>query len=197
MRSDRNMRIYWVAMLFLLIASCATSGQFNYSKVPNLELHAINNTEYRDLFGEPLNSVIEINTFGKYERVNYSYVKQFYWTTFPKILERRGLQLEFKNGQLNGYLYWSSVDEDKTRVELSNIDKIKIGTSTKDDLLTLMGKPHGKMLCPTTFENIKVKCDKATEIWFWNEIEKDYVRQIRVSFDKDGRVIDLDATGSK
>ncbi len=104
------------------------------------------------------------------------------------------MALEFKDGLLNGYVYYSSFDEDRTKVPRSNIDGIIIGKSTKDDILTLFGKPHGKILCPTTFSNLKVKCDKATEIWLWNQLERGY-KMMAVSFNKDGEVIDLEMTG--
>jgi hypothetical protein len=103
--------------------------------------------------------------------------------------------LEFKDGLLNGYLYWSSFAEDKTHAHLSNINKLRIRESTKNDAMLLLGKPHGKFLCPTTFAHVKVKCDKASEIWFWNELRTDNMRRIVVSYDQDGKVIDIETTG--
>jgi hypothetical protein len=110
---------------------------------------------------------------------------------------------EFKDDELNAYLYSSSFDPDKTRIDLTKVDRIKIGLSTENDLLSLLGKPSGKALCPSALGEYKDKCAKDSEVWAWMEIGKSgtvfqhsYIRPSKllfVVFDPASLVVDLKA----
>ena len=89
---------------------------------------------------------------------------------------------------------------------MNKVDLIKIGTSTKNDVLTLIGKPYGKALCPSMLGFYKDMCPKASEIWAWSQFEKTNAiesndprgsKSLFVLFDTNGHVIDLKATDNK
>lgn len=112
----------------------------------------------------------------------------------------RNLLLEFKDDQLNAFSYVSSFDIDKTHVDLLKAEQIKVGTSTKDDMLQLFGKPQAKALCPSLLSNFQDKCAKVTEIWAWNEFDNPRsfgsndprgMKSVFVMFDASNKSIDL------
>jgi hypothetical protein len=191
------MRIFLITITMLL-CSCTAGLMFNYNKAADLDLYQLKSTEYTDLFGAPLRSTNMTTGDGKYKHVWYYSSSK----ALSSRVSRRTLFLEFKDDQLNAYVYASSFDIDKTRADLLKVDHISIGTSTKSDVLTLMGKPYGKALCPSLLGDYKDKCTKPKEIWAWIEFDKTTSvwnndprgnKSVFVMFDASGKVIDLKA----
>jgi len=188
-----------IAVFLLMLPSCAVSEghNFDFSNISKLDLHQMKDTEYNNLFAEPWREERTTSGDATFDNIKYFYASG---NTYSGRGSVRILLLEFKDGQLNAYDYASSFDEDKTRIDLTNVKKVKIGVSTKEDVLIALGKPHGKALCPTEIENFKDKCGKAPEIWGWGEYQKYYtktaqkrpkVTEVFVMFDKEGKVMDL------
>ncbi|HXY55225.1 MAG TPA: hypothetical protein VEM40_11215 [Nitrospirota bacterium] len=193
------MRNLLIAAPLLVLTSCVVSDghNFDFSNVPKLGLHQMKDTEYNNIFAEPWREEKTTTGDAKFDNVKYYYASG---NTFSGRGSVRILLLEFKDGQLNAYDYASSFDEDKTHIDLAAVNKIKIGVSTKEDVLIALGKPHGKALCPSEIAIFMDKCDKAIEIWGWGEYEKNYTRvkekrskvtEVFVMFDKEGTVRDL------
>jgi hypothetical protein len=59
------MKVYGILILVLVMTSCST-GHFNTGRIPDLDLHQIKDTEYRNLFGTPAGTTFEINSSGIY-----------------------------------------------------------------------------------------------------------------------------------
>ncbi len=185
--------------LLVLLTSCVVSDghNFDFSNVSKLDLRQMKDTEYNNLFVEPWREEKTTTDDDKFDNIKYYYASG---NSFSGRGSVRILLLEFKDGQLNAYDYASSFDEDKTRIDLTGVAKLKIGVSTKGDVFSALGRPHGKALCPTEIENFKDKCDRAAEIWGWGEYEKYHTRvkekrpkvtKVFVMFDKEGKVMDL------
>ncbi|HAM51890.1 MAG TPA: hypothetical protein DCP92_14830 [Nitrospiraceae bacterium] len=193
------MRNLLIAAPLLMLASCAVSDghNFDFSHISKLDLHQMKDTEYNDLFAEPWREEKTTTGYARFDNVKYYYASE---NTFSGRGSVRILLLEFKDGQLNAYDYASSFDDDKTRIDLTNVSKVKIGVSTKEDVLIALGKPHGKALCPTEITGFKDKCDRVSETWGWGQYERYYTRikqkrpkvtEVFVMFDKEGKVADL------
>ena len=196
------MRLLFLGLPLLLLCSCVTGHNFNYDKTSSLDLHQLKSTEYAGLFGEPYKTYTKTTREGKYRQVWFHQSSKAF---FGKV-SRRNLILEFKDDQLNSFVYASSFDIDKTRVDLSKINQIKIGVSTKNELLTVMGKPYGKALCPSLLRDFKDRCANANEVWTWVEFDKTQSfgnidpldsKALFVMFDDGGKVTDLEATDNQ
>jgi hypothetical protein len=176
---------------------------FNHNKFSDLDLHKMRSTEYTDTFGEPFRTTNLTTSDGKYKQVWYhSSIRDY----LVGNVSRRNLLLEFKDDELNAYIYASSFDEDKTQIDLTKVDQIKIGTSSKNDIFTLLGKPYGKAICPSVLVDFKDNCAKATEIWAWLKFDKTGSiagndprgrKSLFIMFDASGRVIDIKATANE
>jgi hypothetical protein len=196
------LRFSLISLTLLLVCSCTSGLTFKHDKIPALDLHSVKQSDYTDLFGDPFRTVDVTTSDGRYQQV-------WFYKAFQPFLgnaSRRDLLLEFKNDQLNGYFFVSSFDVDKTKVDLTKVAQIKIGTSTKSDVLSLFGKPGGKTLCPSQLPVFKDKCTKPTEIWAWFEVNKTGSiasrdtrgrKSLFVMFDANDKVIDLHATNNE
>ncbi len=192
-----NMKIIPVLVTFIAVTACTAGLQFNYEKVNDLDLDRIKQSEYVDIFGTPYQTT-NMNVSGdKYQIAWYHYGVR------PILVkaEIRNLLLEFKQEHLNGYIYASSIKNDKTRIDISKVDKIQVGTSTKNDVLTLLGRPYGKAHCPTQLNDFKDGCGRAKEVWGWMMFDVGKViynkKFAMVMFDENGKVIDIKATESE
>lgn len=197
------MRLLFISLPLLLLSSCLIAGnEFNYDKTSTLDFNQINSAEYIGHFGEPYRTLTKTTGDGTYKQV------VFYRSSKPFLGEvsRRTLILEFKDERLNAYIYASSFDSGKTRIDLSKASQIKVGVSTKIDLLTSLGKPYGKALCPSLLRDFKDRCAKSKEVWSWIEVNKTptfgnidplYIKSLFVMFDADGKVIDLESNDSQ
>jgi hypothetical protein len=190
-----------LALIFALtISGCVTGGhQFNHGRVADLDLHKIKKSEYTGIFGEPL-KITDLYAGGdKYQIVWYNNVYDY----IAGPLYARNLWLEFKNEELNGYVYLSNFSDDKTDVNISKIDAVKIGVSTKDDVVSLLGKPNGKAFCPSHLAGFKDNCSKTKEVWGWLMFKTGYAyklvekKYVILMFGEDGKLVDLRAADLK
>ena len=74
--------------------------------------------------------------------------------------------------------------------------------------MSLLGKPHGKALCPSMQADYKDKCKNGTEIWSWSSMnklstfgaayggQKVKTKTLFVVFDKNGIVNEIYTTES-
>jgi len=163
------MRTFLLLTSMLTLCSCSAGLRFNHDKVATLDLHQFKSTEYVNLLDEPFRTSNTVTADGKYKHAWYYSALRDY---LIGNVSRRTLLLEFKDEELNAYLYMSSFDSDKTQLDLPKVDQIKIGISSKNDLLSLLGKPSGKALCPSVWGEFKDRCAKASEVWAWMKIDK-------------------------
>lgn len=197
-------RIITPILVLITFCACATPPQRHaYSDTGSLALGKTTASECRALFGNPTETDIQTGADGKLEIFRY-FQKSERWA------QERGrfLIIEFKEGLLNGYVFGSSYAEDKTSFAVTNIAKIEWAASKRDDVSELLGKPQGKVLCPTGLFNGS-RC-KATgrEIWVYANLEPNPLltpRRVKrvfigdictITFDEHGFVIDISKTQS-
>jgi hypothetical protein len=149
-------------ILIVSCTACATGGRdFNYKPVPTLEIGSLSSTDYQDIFGKPLRAKTTTNSDGTFEGVMFQYTQVNMATSMGRFLG-----MEFRDGRLNAWLYISTFDDDRTAVDLAATDKIRKTISTKSEVQRVLGKPHGKALCPSLIEDYKDRC-KSAELWAW------------------------------
>ena len=106
--------------------------------------------------------------------------------------------------------YISSFDDDRTSANIERLNQIHNEESKMGDIFQILGKPHGKALCPSLSVNYKDKCsENSEEIWSWVVMEKlstfgaafggkqVEMNSIFITFDKDGVAIEDDFTQRK
>ena len=188
----------------VLLCSCASFGdKFSTPPADRLEFGKLTPADAITLFGKPRLTATKITPDGSYEVYKYAYAQ-----ADISAVSSRVLLLEFKEGKLNGYYFWSSFNADKTKVNLQNVDKLKAGFGklTKDDVMALMGKPDGKAICPSVLEDFKDRCTKNTEVWGWYMTDnvslwtmgpqKVKTEELYVSFDNSGKISGVDLAGA-
>ena len=150
--------------LLFLCSRVSVGDKFQTPSLEKLELGKLAPADAFALFGKPKLTASEIKPTGNFEFYHYRFSR-----ADISAVSTRETVLEFKDGKLNGYFYWSSFHDGKTKVDVDNINKLKagFGTMDKDDVLVLMGEPDGKAMCPTEITNFKDHCDKNTEVWGW------------------------------
>ncbi len=192
-----SIRLISILMILIAVTACTSGLQFNHEKFTELDLDRIKVNEYINMFGEPYRTT-NMNVSGdKYQIAWYHYGSRPFLGNFSI----RNLLLEFKKEQLNGYLYASSFSSDKTRIDFTKVDKIQVGISTKNDVLSLLGRPYGKAYCPSQLQDFKDSCAHAKEVWAWMMFDvgkRLYNKKFAtVMFDENGKVIDIKATESE
>jgi hypothetical protein len=79
------------------------------------------------------------------------------------------LQLEFRDGILNGWTYVSNFEEDRTLANPLLVARIQKAVHGKKDVWDVLGPPAGKVLCPSLLA-LK-ECKDAAEVWSWISFE--------------------------
>ena len=194
----RNYLVILIGALSIL-SGCFTGHQFNYERSVDLDLHKVKKSEYASIFGKP-SKITDLYAGGdKYQIVWYNSA----YRPFMGNLTVRNLFLEFKNEELNGYMYVSSFAEDKTVVDISKVENVKIGVSTRDDVISALGKPNGKVFCPSQLPDFKDNCTKPKEVWEWFTFQHEFrnrlaeKKYVLVMFGEDGKVVDVKAADLK
>lgn len=159
----------FAALLFAsslsFLCSCVTEGtKFTLPNTDKLQLAKLQVTNCIALFGKPT----EIGT-EKMAGASYVFYKYDDALIRPLSVSERVLDLEFKDGKLNGYFFWSSFNKDKTIIDTKNLDKVQdgVGRLSKEDVLNMLGNPNAKALCPTMIDEFKENCATNSEVWGW------------------------------
>jgi hypothetical protein len=143
------------------------------------------------LLGQPGETATTLNADGQFETYVYSYTNR--WMGNPKT---RVLQLEFREGVLNGYNYMSNFNTDPTSFDFTAYSRISAQTSTKADVEVVMGTPSGRLLCPSQMIEIS-GCEGVSEVWVWTFYSWDKGHMLGdhvfVSFDDNGMVLKVEA----
>jgi hypothetical protein len=183
----------------VLLCSCATAPKHHsYRDTGGLTIGKTTPAECRELFGQPRETRDETSAGGSFEIFRY-----------VELADRnaqgnaRTLVVEFKNGVLNGFASASSFAEDRSTFPVTNVAKIKFAKSTKAEVEQLLGKPDGKVRCPTKLFRDRDSETDGLEAWIYHELQpvplfgpkrgkRTYIgATCAVVFDVDGLVTDI------
>jgi outer membrane protein assembly factor BamE (lipoprotein component of BamABCDE complex) len=157
-----------VTTMLVVFCGCATTAPvWKASALESLEIGKSTRADSEKLFGAPRVTESRSDANGTFEYLYY------------KTQAERGgmgrvrlLTLEFKDKVLNGYLFGSSFDGDRTGFTTANIPKVVPAGSTKEQVQELLGKPAGRFRCPTGITDMRVKCGLIErEIWLYLDLE--------------------------
>jgi len=188
------------ALVFSLVflCSCVSVGtKFPIPTADQLAFGKMTADEALVKFGHPRDFWSKTTTNGTY--ILYTYI---YGQADLSKASWRILLLEFRDGELNGYIGASTFSNDKTKFNPAIVNQLKdgVGKLTRDDVVNLVGQPSGKALCPSILKDFKDSCDKNTEIWGWLMSDntdlwirrEGSVSELRVAFDANGKISDVE-----
>ncbi len=190
-------KILLLTMVILLFAGCATVGRnFSLENVSELVLRETTKSDAKFLFGEPNSLTASSNNDGDIEVMNYVYASGSLASATARVLF-----LEFKENKLNAYVYNSGFKEDETIFNYDSKDNIVRNSSTKEDVLSIMGAPSGKALYPTSFKDYPEDHEDVSEVWTWSytspsdglDTSTIKSQSVNVFFDDKGIVMELKA----
>jgi hypothetical protein len=196
------LRIFTAFAALIALCACATTPQHHaYSDTSGLALGKTTVSEARSVYGEPTENDIQNGADGKVETFRYVQMAERWGKGCGRLLD-----LEFKDGVLNGYVFGSSFAEDKTSFAITNVAKIEWAASTKEEVAQLLGQPQGRIHCPTRlFGGSRCKIT-GREIWVYvnfdpvplltpGRVKRVLVGDIcTITFDQHGLVTDISKT---
>jgi hypothetical protein len=183
------------SVLACLLCGCASIGHdFKYQNTSLLELKQTHRSDCEAMFGKPTSVQVKNSNDGRFESLDYLWAHAVVVSSDRS----RRLRLEFRDGVLNAYLYASNFEQDKSSANVIRLKEIIPGKAKKEDVLRIVGKPFGKVLCPSSF--FKSYCQDGTEAWLWSEMARgdgSKPQVMLVFFDQDGVVTKSEASPTK
>lgn len=217
-----------MALAYLQSGCTSVGKEFKYQNRASLKLGETRSSDYREMFGKPKSVEIKKTSDAQLEIVRYLhvYADRGLFHTAALDLEFRN---EVLNGYISagnldedgGHFHTAALDVEVRKKILKDsthggnpdsdsmhggcgqlLKQIHGGTSTRSDVLQVMGQPDGMARCPTFLDDFKDKCAKGTEIWVWMAVPRiitvsDASRgtieapTVFIVFDKDGIVRDI------
>jgi hypothetical protein len=184
-----------LATLSTLLCSCVGVGKnFSTAAVDALDLGQLKNQINFEPFGRAYGRSTLMKTDGKFEFALYIYTKAGFSKIYGSLLA-----IEFRNAKLNAFIHVRDFPEDKTTVDFSQVEKLGsgLGKLTRSDVLSALGKPHGKAVCPTYHPTYRPYCQSNNvEIWAWSSPGPRgpgsiTTTNLLVCFDYDGKVTEI------
>ncbi len=167
----------FIGMLF----GCSTVGRnFDVQRPGEFRLAEGSFQEYQNALGIPFATSTKTANGSTYKIAVYM---------FAESGGVKMLRLEFKNDLLNAFVYLNSLGDSTSRADIRAANTIVMGQS-KEEVLSVLGEPSGKSLCPNTLEEYKSICVDSTEVWYWGEKVKEGWRELKIAFGADSKVVD-------
>jgi hypothetical protein len=197
----KKFSFFFVIAVFLCITvgcgSVEVGKHFDYYNKVQLVLGKTTLDDAYRLFGEPYGSGTKISSNKQFEILKYQYV-------YGKLIGGQDISdllwLEFENDVLNAYISLdkSNYTDATKELVINKSAKIKSKISTKDDVLSIIGKPYGKAFCQSTFTEYETDCFDEQEIWLWNYISKSSINStLLILFDKNGIVSKIEISNEE
>ncbi len=176
---------------------------FKSSFKDELTLGRTKKEEVVNFLGEPLESKIK-----KINGIDHEqYVYHYELGQFPKPHVIRMLVVEFRNDIVHGYVFISSIPQDRTDFDDKNFERIEVNITKKTDIINLFGSPHGRTLLPSALApRDRTDPDNAVEVWLYRGVvfmrkergrpyEGDFwLKKLTIFFDANGIAIKKFAT---
>src|SRR2546429_640829 len=140
-----RMRIALVACLALLLATCA-SRDIVRPESDSLRLGVTTYDEVLQQVGKPRRTGTEIRNGETVKTASYAYSAAIPFSPGGRAV--RAETFYFTNGVLVGYDFLSSFSDDRTDFDQTKVRQIERGKTTRENVITLLGKPGGAYVYP-------------------------------------------------
>lgn len=188
-RARRSIVVLWAAAL---LSGCAGTN-FKKPEPSSLTLGRSTASDVVAVMGTPRQTSEGLKNEQKIRSLHYSYATTVGSPKYPGVVPARAMIFTTYENVLVAQEFLSSFAEDTTDFDTSRVQEIKKGTTTRADVIQLMGKPSGEAIFPVT----KNKGDSALLYGYTHAkgalgSMKFYRQTLVVSFGPDGVATDVD-----
>ena len=189
--------IRFVVVSFVLLSSGCAGTNFIRATDDSLVLGQTTQEQIKARLGSPFQEGVVTKNEQQLKTSNYAYANAGGGADADGVIPARSQGFYFFNDKLVGYEFTSSYKEDSTNFDSGLISQIKKGTSTRSDVVRLLGNPGGKYIYPVIDNNNEQGVNymytqtrgSAFSLKFYQKI-------LVITFDKDDVVTKVDYTES-
>lgn len=128
-----------------VVAGCTTFGtNFSSEGVKKLSIGSTTEKEIIDAFGAPFKRQTRFENNIQYQVLSYIYGQGMATGN-----QFRQLDLEFRNGVLNAYVFNSQLKEDSTDFDIDAVSKLSKKPLTLSEVVSVMGHYNGEVRFPS------------------------------------------------
>jgi outer membrane protein assembly factor BamE (lipoprotein component of BamABCDE complex) len=179
-----------------ILAGCA-GADFKRPDTQSLVVGKSTSSDVVRVMGAPRQTGEALKNDQKIRTFSYVYAEAAGAAAAPGVTPARAMVFSTYNEVLVGQEFVSSFAQDSTNFDDSKIAAIVKGKSTRDDVVAVLGKPSAEYLYPMLKQQgdtgIGYNYSQAKGSAFNMRF---YRKALVVSFDKDGRVTDIDYSAS-
>ena len=184
MKLARTVTLAWMATLALSGCVAEAGRNFERPAEESLALGKTTRTEILARFGPPISEGSRIQNGQPIKTLSYSYSRATAAAHASRVTPARAIGFAFADGVLVGYDFQSSFEEEHTDFNEARVADLKEGTTTREQLLSLLGPPQGRQIHPMIDS-------KGDEGWFyiysqWKKGTGIYLKSLLVTIAPDG-----------
>ncbi|MEQ1560648.1 MAG: hypothetical protein ABL933_17135 [Methyloglobulus sp.] len=193
----KTLRIAGLVILSFILVGCAGKDFVR----PSSDTFQLGQTGYSQVIqqmGEPKNVGEVIKNEKNVKSITYVYASVGGESLEEGVIPARALTYYFYNDTLVGQVFLSSFKSDNSNFDISKIEKIKKGKSTRMDVIQIFGKPTASLIPPM----VKATSGKAigynyaaTRGGAFRQ-PRSYIKTLQISFDDKDLVSDAEFTSS-
>lgn len=186
-----------VIALTMSLVGCSVGRDFIRPELGSLSLGKTTYHEILQRFGSPREEGSVTKNDKLMKTATYVYSSAAAKPFADGVTPARGLSFHFLDNDLVGYNFNSSFADDHTNFDESNVNRIKKGETTRQDLVKLFGQPGGVQRFPL----VKSKEDEAL-VWQYLQVKrsgltfKAYIKNLEVTVGADNIVKDVEYSAS-
>ena len=190
-----------VRVLFA-VAAVALAGCAGHNFVrPSDDAFKLGQTRYEQVvqqLGQPRNRATLLRNGKNVEVVGYAYATNFDEANESGVVPARAMSYYFADGVLVGQEFVSSFKSDNSDFDASKVSAIAKGSMDRAAVIQLLGKPTGTYVFPMVKETSGEAIGYAYSATHRRPFGVKFSRKLlRVSFDPEGKVSDVDYTATE
>ena len=188
-----------VLAMVALVTGCAAGTKFERQPDQRLVLGKTTYEEIVQVMGKPLNEGAVAKNAKSMKRIAYGYAGSGA-PAYDGVVASNAQSFHFYDNKLVGYDYTSSYKTDSTDIDISKLNQILKGTSTRADVRALLGPAGGQYLFPLISSP-----EQQADSYLYSQttrgfgIVKFYRKSLTVTYDPSGIVsnVEFEETGNK
>ncbi len=147
-------RLLVVLTITLFLVGCGKGNNFVRLENHDLSLGTTTYESIKDQMGAPQQEVPFTTNNKQFKLIEYQYritarvQGDSNVSIYPETITKRDQSFFFYEGVLVGYQYRSTFKADHTNFDERKASEIKIGVSTREEVVALLGQPVGKNIYP-------------------------------------------------
>lgn len=193
-------RVSITVFIAIVLNACAAGTDFKRIEISQITYGSDTPETIKQKLGKPNSEGTITKNEKQFQTMTYSYASGRGSAAYKGVTAGRGQHFYFFQNKLVGHLFTSSWEVDSTDFDESKIGEIKEGDTTIQEVIELLGSPHGEFIFPMAWN----ETDKA-KIYSYLQVKgsafsmKVYHKRLSVTHDENGIVTDVEyvSTGEK